>query len=96
VPTIEVAWAGPDEQWLVQLDVAPGTTLVEAVRLSGFLERLGAAAPAELKLGVFGRPRPLETVVEAGDRVEIYREMVADPKEARRQRAKAAPPRRKR
>lgn len=96
MPTIEVAWAGPDEQWLVPLDVAPGTTLLEAVRQSGILERLGAGAPAELKLGVFGRPRPVDTVVEAGDRVEIYRELVADPKDARRRRAKDAPPRKKR
>ncbi|HKY89928.1 MAG TPA: RnfH family protein [Nevskiaceae bacterium] len=96
MPTIEVAWAGPDAQWLVQVEVPPGTTLLEAVRRSGVLERLGDAAPATPKLGVFGRPKPGDTVVEEGDRVEIYRELAIDPKDARRQRAKDAPPRRRR
>jgi putative ubiquitin-RnfH superfamily antitoxin RatB of RatAB toxin-antitoxin module len=95
VPSIEVAWAGPEEQWLVRLDVAPGTTLEQAVRRSGFLERLGPAAPVPLKLGVFGRPKASDAVVEEGDRVEIYRELVADPKEARRRRARATAPRRR-
>jgi uncharacterized protein len=96
MPRIEVVWAGPEAQWLVPLVVPPGTTAIEAVRRSGLLERLGPDAPAVLKLGIFGRLAAHEVPVEEGDRVEIYRELVADPKDARRRRAKATQPRRKR
>lgn len=81
---VEVVLALPERQYLVALDVPVGTTALEAVRTSGLLERSGAPAVAALQLGVFGRPVDALRVLRAGERVEIYRPLKADPKEVRR------------
>ncbi|HLU62485.1 MAG TPA: RnfH family protein [Gammaproteobacteria bacterium] len=81
---IEVVYALPSTQALVPLKVAPGTTVEEAIRRSGLLERFPEIDLAVNKVGVFGRLAPLSRPLEAGDRVEIYRPLLADPKEVRR------------
>ncbi len=81
--TVEVAWSPEaDDVRLVSLRVAPGTTLAEAVALSGLV-----AAGVPVDAGVFGRRQPGDYRLKPFDRVEVYRPLVVDPKEARRRRA---------
>jgi putative ubiquitin-RnfH superfamily antitoxin RatB of RatAB toxin-antitoxin module len=83
---VEVAYCpGPGVTDLQALVLAPGATAADAVLASGVLARHGLDATA-LKLGVWGKPRPAETPLRDRDRVEIYRPLRVDPKEARRQR----------
>ncbi|MDO9071838.1 MAG: RnfH family protein [Rubrivivax sp.] len=85
---IEVAYCpAPGETDLQALALAPGATVADAVRASGVVARHGLDAAA-LHLGVWGKPRPAETTLRDRDRVEIYRLLTVDPKEARRQRYK--------
>jgi len=85
--SVEVACALPARQRVVRLSLATGTTAREAVRASG----LGAAFPdldlERCQLGIYGRVVPDEHVLAEGDRVEIYRPLLADPREARRRAA---------
>jgi putative ubiquitin-RnfH superfamily antitoxin RatB of RatAB toxin-antitoxin module len=85
---IEVAYAAPDKQRILALEVPAGTTIGEAVRLSGIAEIFPSIDLTQLKVGVFSQSRELTDIVLAGDRVEIYRPLTIDPKEARRARAK--------
>ena len=84
---IEVAYARPDEQVILPLKVEPGTTVEAAIRRSGVLERFPEIDLATGKFGIFGKVAKLDADVTAGDRVEIYRPLIADPKEVRKQRA---------
>ncbi len=84
---VEVAYARPDEQVIVPLQMAAGTTVEEAIRRSGVLDRFPEIDLAQAKVGVFGKVGRLDQVLGPGDRVEIYRPLIADPKEARKQRA---------
>lgn len=84
---VEVAYARPDEQLILALEVAPGTTAREAVEQSGILERFPEIDLGKNKLGIFGRLVKADTELRPRDRVEIYRPLIADPKEIRRQRA---------
>lgn len=84
---VEVAYARPDEQLILELEVAPGTTAKQAVEQSGILERFPEIDLKENKLGIFGRLVKADTELRPHDRVEIYRPLIADPKEIRRQRA---------
>lgn len=84
---IEVVHARPEKQVLLGLDVAPGTTLGEAIEQSGIREAFPELEVDPDRVGVFGRKAKLGDVLQAGDRVEIYRPLLADPKEARRKRA---------
>ena len=82
-----VAYALPDRQTLLTLEVEPGCTLEAALRRSGLLERHPEIDLARQAVGVCGRVRALSTVLKAGDRVEVYRPRLADPKALRRSRA---------
>jgi putative ubiquitin-RnfH superfamily antitoxin RatB of RatAB toxin-antitoxin module len=84
---VEVAYALPDRQLIMRLEVETGTTVAEAVELSQIWLQFPELEGVELTLGVFGRKRPPDYVLRSGDRVEIYRPLIADPKEVRRQRA---------
>jgi hypothetical protein len=84
---VEVAYARPDEQVILALQVAHGSTIEDAIRRSGVLERFPEIDLATNKVGVFGKVGKLDQPLVAGDRVEIYRPLIADPKEARKQRA---------
>jgi uncharacterized protein len=83
---VEVAYCPrPGETDLTVLVLAPGATLADAVRASGVAARHGLDV-GMLPLGVWGKPRPAESTLRDRDRVEIYRPLTVDPKEARRQR----------
>ena len=84
---VEVAYALPDRQVIIALQVSPGATIAEIIRLSGILEQFPEIDPGNNKVGVFGKLGKLTDTLHAGDRVEIYRPLIADPKEVRKQRA---------
>ena len=85
---IEVAYATPERQVLLTLDVPEGCTLLEAIDRSGIRTEVPGIQVDPAAVGIFGRKMPPGQVLREGDRVEIYRPLVADPKEARRQRAR--------
>ena len=82
---IEVVYALPGEQERVLLDLAPGCTVQDAIQASGLAQRLPQMQVG--RAGVWGRPVSMETRLRDLDRVEIYRPLLADPKEVRRARA---------
>ncbi|MGD9708322.1 MAG: RnfH family protein [Halothiobacillaceae bacterium] len=84
---VEVAYALPERQTLLRLEVPEGTTAEEAIRRSGILDRHPEIDLAASKIGVFAKPVPASRVLREGDRVEIYRPLIADPKAVRKQRA---------
>lgn len=86
---VEVAYALPDRQRLIALDVEEGCTALEAARRSGLAQEFAGLDLDRAQLGIFGRvlDAPAETLLRAGDRVEIYRRLLIDPKAVRRQRA---------
>lgn len=85
---IEVAYALPDRQELIELDLDAGATVADAVRASGLAERYPEIDPGKGPFGVFARRCDPARVLRPGDRVEIYRPLKVDPKEARRRRAR--------
>ncbi len=84
---VEVAYARPSEQTVIALSVPRGTTVQDAIALSGLAARYPEVAAQGASVGIHGRVVPRDTVLNDGDRVEIYRPLVADPKAARRRRA---------
>lgn len=85
---IEVAYASPQQQTLIELNCEQGITAIEAVRRSGIQTCFSELNTEQLDLGVFGRPVSYNCELEHGDRVEIYRPLKLDPKQARQLRAK--------
>ncbi len=82
---VEVVAALPDRQWVVGLELPAGATVqdaLDAADLSGLWPDWRTAAAG---IGIFGRPCQPDRLLQAGDRVEIYRALKADPKEVRRQ-----------
>jgi putative ubiquitin-RnfH superfamily antitoxin RatB of RatAB toxin-antitoxin module len=89
--SVEVAYALPEKQRIVKLDVAPGTTALEAVTLSMLDEVFDELVIGpDLKIGVWGKAITADRVLAAGERVEIYRPLLVDPKEVRKARAAKA------
>jgi hypothetical protein len=84
---IEVAYAKPEEQALLSLEMAEGACVGQAIRDSGILRRFPEIDLAAHAVGIFGKVCRLEQTLHDGDRVEIYRPLLADPREARRNRA---------
>lgn len=84
---VEVAYAKPEQQVLVTLTMPEGAMVEAAIQASGLLECFPEIVLSELKAGIFGVACKLDQPVSEGDRIEIYRALVHDPKEARRQRA---------
>ena len=87
---IEVAYAKAGSQKVIRLTVAPGTTVASAIQQSGILTLYPEIDLARQKVGVFSKSRELADLVAAGDRIEIYRPLIIDPKEARRAKARKA------
>ena len=87
--SVEVAYALPDQQTIVALTVAADATLQEVIQASGLLDQYPDIDLQKNKVGVFGKLGKLTDTLHAGDRVEIYRPLIADPKEVRKQRAAA-------
>lgn len=84
---IEVVYAKPGEQVLEQLQVPADRTVESVIRQSGILERFPEIDLKTNKVGVFGKAAALTAKLNDGDRIEIYRPLIADPKEARKKRA---------
>ena len=85
---IEITYALPDRQELVTIDLPEGSTVMQAVEASGLLQKYPEIDPGGVnKLGVFAKLAKADTVLRDRDRVEIYRPLIADPKEVRRQKA---------
>lgn len=87
---VEVAYARPDKQKIIELHVEPGTTMEQAARASGIREHFPEIDLDQADMGIFGQleKKPAERVLREGERVEIYRPLKIDPKEVRRARAK--------
>ena len=85
--TVEVAYALPQRQLILELRVTEGTTAEQAIRASGILQQFPEIDLDSNKVGIFGKPCKLADPLRSGDRVEIYRPLIADPKEVRKQRA---------
>ena len=86
---IEVVYALPGRSLRRQLRLRRGGTVGDAIRASGLLAERPEIDLARDRVGIFGRIAQLDTPVREGDRVEIYRALLADPKQIRRERAKA-------
>ncbi|MCL6555447.1 MAG: RnfH family protein [Burkholderiales bacterium] len=84
---VEVAYARPDQQVLLPVRLPPGATVEEAIRRSGVLERFPEIDLTRNKVGIWSKLSKLDTPLRDRDRVEIYRPLIADPKEVRRKRA---------
>jgi len=84
---VEVAYALPEKQEIVMVEVLPGTTAMEAVLQSGIEKSFPGIELEGAKLGIFGKAIKPAKVLHTGDRVEIYRPLQADPKEVRKERA---------
>ena len=85
---VEIAYAVPQRQILRTLEISLGSTVADALRMSGITHTLGDATVSAERIGIFSQPVELDTRLRDGDRIEIYRELRADPKESRRRRAR--------
>lgn len=85
---VEVAYATPVEQKIICLQIEEGMTLEEIIHFSGILKSYPEIDLAHQKIGVFSKLKQLTDIAYEGDRIEIYRPLAMDPKEARRKRAK--------
>ncbi|MCP2084636.1 UNVERIFIED_ORG: putative ubiquitin-RnfH superfamily antitoxin RatB of RatAB toxin-antitoxin module [Paraburkholderia sediminicola] len=84
--SIEVCYALAGEQALITVDLPEGATLQQAIEASGILQRYPQIDLGMQKVGVFGKLKPLDTVLADHDRVEIYRPLLVDPKLSRQRR----------
>lgn len=84
---VEVAYAYPEKYFLKKMELEQPTTIQNVILQSGVLEKYTEIDLRQNKVGIFSRPVKLTDTVENGDRIEIYRPLLADPKEIRRKRA---------
>ncbi|OCQ51725.1 Persistence and stress-resistance antitoxin PasI [Photorhabdus australis subsp. thailandensis] len=87
---IEVVYALPNRQYLRTVKLSQGATVEQAIVASGLLTLRNDIDLQKNKVGIYSRPAKLTDILEEGDRVEIYRPLLADPKEMRRKRAERA------
>ena len=85
---VQVCYATPELEFLRDLTVAPGTTIEQAIAMA---EVPGIDLSVQ-PVGLYGKKRPLDTVLRERDRIEIYRPLIADPKDSRRKRAERKNP----
>ena len=88
---VRVAVALPGEQEVVELELAEGSRVADAIARSGLAARFPALDFERARVGIWSRPCERDAVLRDGDRVEVYRPLQADPKEARRARARVKP-----
>jgi len=86
--TVDVVYAGADQQILRRIELAEGSTVWQAINASRIAEVLPRGAVDPDRLGIFSRKVAAQAIVQSGDRIEIYRPLVLDPMEARRKRAR--------
>ena len=85
--TVEVVYALPHDETLLKLTLVTAATVEQAITASGVLEKFPEIDLARNKVGIYGKLVKLDVILHDKDRIEIYRPLTADPKEARRQRA---------
>lgn len=88
--TIELTYALPDKQTLLTFSIASNTTVQQAIETSGILKLHPEIDLSQNKVGIWYKTTKLDTTLKDGDRVEIYRPLIADPKEVRKRRAQKA------
>ena len=86
---VEVAYAREQEQALLRVSGEAGLTASQAIERSGILERFPEIDLEHYKIGIFGKLAKMDQTLHSGDRVEIYHPLIADPKQARKNRAGA-------
>jgi len=86
---VEVAYATPKKQIILTVPFQENLTAEQAIITSGICLQFPEIEMTKNDIGIFSKPCQLESVLKAGDRVEIYRALIADPKEVRRRRAEA-------
>lgn len=84
---IEVAYATPERQKIIRCQVVAGTNLLDAAKQSGITDIFSDLDLDTADFGIWGKVKPAKLAVEDGQRIEIYRQLLADPKESRRKRA---------
>jgi len=84
---VEIAYALPEQQEIIAIDVVIGTDIQSAIEQSGILKDFPDIDLDTQKVGIFSKLKKPDTVLRAGDRVEIYRKLIADPKQVRKERA---------
>ncbi|KMT65480.1 RnfH family protein [Catenovulum maritimum] len=87
---VEVAFALPTKQSIMTVHVSEGTSIEACIKASGILEEYPEIDLANNKVGIWSRTKKLSDTIKLGDRIEIYRPLIADPKEIRRLRAEKA------
>ena len=85
---VEVVYALPERQVVLALKVEQGTTVQEAIERSGIAQYVPGLDVTAGQLGIFGKRAKRDAVLKEGDRIEIYRPLIADPKDSRRRRAR--------
>ena len=83
---VEVAYARPDKQVIISVEAELGSTIENVIEKSGVMEQFSEIDLTKNKVGIFGKLSKKTAELKAGDRVEIYRPLIADPKEVRRKR----------
>jgi putative ubiquitin-RnfH superfamily antitoxin RatB of RatAB toxin-antitoxin module len=89
---IEVCYASDAVQFLRALRVPAGTTIGQAIAISGVLQEAPEVDLSTMQVGIYAKKKTLDTVLREHDRVEIYRPLIADPKNARRRKVSKAGP----
>ena len=84
---VVVCYATPTQEFTHPMQVAPGTSIAEAIEQSGVLTAFPEINLVTQPVGIYAKKKALDTVLREADRVEIYRPLVADPKDSRRKRA---------
>jgi putative ubiquitin-RnfH superfamily antitoxin RatB of RatAB toxin-antitoxin module len=84
---VYLCYATPEREWIRPFKVAPGTTIRQAIEQSGVLDEVPGIDLETQPVGIYARKKPLDTVLRERDRIELYRPLVADPKDSRRRRA---------
>ena len=84
---IEIAYGTPGESVILTVNVPYGSTIMQGIEHSGILEKYPEIDLTRNKVGIFSKLKPLDETLNEGDRIEIYRPLIADPKDARRSRA---------
>jgi len=84
---VTVCYAGAGFEYLRPMQVSAGTTIGQAIEMSGVLEAYPDINLSTQPVGIYAKKKTLDTVLRERDRIEIYRPLVADPKDSRRKRA---------
>ncbi len=91
VIVVEVAYVKPEQQKIVEIKITKGSSIEQAIIESGMLLEYPEIDLKKLEVGIFGKVLKKDHIIKSGDRIEIYRPLIQDPKEARRNRAAGKP-----